>query len=55
MWSIHITNQPYQKVVLIEEDKIYIKWIKEELWVNPETNEQFIRNNSWEEEIVINE
>ena len=50
MWQIHTTSNPYQKVVLIVEDKIYIKWAIDQLWVNPETNEQKIEVDSWEEE-----
>lgn len=51
MWSIHITSQPYQKVVLIEGDKIYYKSFFDVLWVNELTNEQLIIKKSLEEEV----
>jgi hypothetical protein len=50
MWSIHIINNPYQKVVLIDGDKLYIRWNQEQLWVNPDSNEQKIKVKSWEKE-----
>jgi hypothetical protein len=40
-------------VVLIEGDKIYIRWNQEQLWVNPESNEQKVTVKFWEEERAI--
>lgn len=51
MWSIHITSQPYQKMVLIEEDKIHYKYFYDVLWINELTNEQLTIKKSLEKEV----
>ena len=48
MLTIHETSNPYFHSARTEEDVIVIEWAVDQLWVDPDTNEQQILTEYYE-------